>query len=194
MRNAAAPPNRNFASGIRLGSAFKTREQKYRACIFPKISNHRDIPPRQEGRSRTSRTRGGMRWTWMCLTDERRKRGRRSRVVPTPRRWRQVSRIFQRCARGDGGKQALAHQGEHGVSRKTNRAGKAGVFFAYTCGLRAFCATFSREGPRVRGEHPACALSIEGGQASWQSSGETRREDASVCALLFDNQICCCGR
>src|SRR5579871_1892750 len=53
----------------------------------------------EEGRSRTSRT-----WRRDAVdadvpTDERRRRGRRSRVVPTPRRWRQVLRRLQKACR-----------------------------------------------------------------------------------------------
>jgi hypothetical protein len=50
------------------------------------------IPPRQEGRYASSRTRGGMRWTLMRQSDERRDGGRRSRVVLAPLGWCQVSR------------------------------------------------------------------------------------------------------
>jgi len=55
-----------------------------------------DIPPRHEGRTRRHETRGGMRWTWGCRQTCGTLRGRRNRVVPTPRRWRQVSRRLQR--------------------------------------------------------------------------------------------------
>jgi hypothetical protein len=44
--------------------------------------------PDQEGRFAI--VTNGMRWTWMTSPDERRHRGRRSRVVLTPRRWRQL--------------------------------------------------------------------------------------------------------
>src|SRR5882757_3613764 len=48
---------------------------------------------------------------------------RRSRVVPTPRRWRQVLRYDPR---GDGGKKAV-HQGGHVISRKTIAQGRPGA-------------------------------------------------------------------
>jgi hypothetical protein len=44
-----------------------------------------------------------MRWTFFVPDDERRESGRRSRVVLTPRRWRQALR---QCPQGDGGKKA----------------------------------------------------------------------------------------
>jgi hypothetical protein len=51
----------------------------------------RAVPPRQEGRMRyRHETRGGMRWTRHVRTTNDVVRGRRSRVVLTPRRWRQV--------------------------------------------------------------------------------------------------------
>jgi hypothetical protein len=60
---------------------------------FRRRANHlyqfaRPVP--QRGGSRSSRTRGGMRWTWAVLLTRARYCGRRSRVVLTPRRWRQV--------------------------------------------------------------------------------------------------------
>jgi hypothetical protein len=69
----------------------------------PKSPLHarRPIPPR--GVSRSSRTRGGTRWTQAALLTRAWFCGRRSRVVLTPRRWRQVG---GRNFTGDGGKQA----------------------------------------------------------------------------------------
>jgi len=50
----------------------------------------------QKGGSRSSRTRGGMRWTQAALLTRARACGRRSRVVLTPRRWRQVGGAIYR--------------------------------------------------------------------------------------------------
>src|ERR1700675_824820 len=55
-----------------------------------------------------------------AATDERGRCGRRSRVVLTPRCWRQVSWIY---SRGDGGKQA-GHRGERAISCKTIAQGR----------------------------------------------------------------------
>jgi hypothetical protein len=49
---------------------------------------HRPVP--QRGGSRSSRTRDRMRWTQAALKTRALTCGRRSRVVLTPRRWRQV--------------------------------------------------------------------------------------------------------
>ena len=48
------------------------------------------VSSHQRGGSRSSRTRGGMRWTPIAPLTNGAERGRRSRVVLTPRRWRQV--------------------------------------------------------------------------------------------------------
>src|ERR1700692_1740072 len=70
-----------------------------------RIANQRysfSVPP-MEGRCATSSTRGGMRWTRGGALTRHCSRGRRSRVVLTPRRWCQVLRD---CPRGDGGNKA----------------------------------------------------------------------------------------
>ena len=59
--------------------------------------------PTQRGGSRSSRTRGGMRWTQAALKTRALACGRRRRVVLTPRRWRQVGGSN---SAGDGGKRA----------------------------------------------------------------------------------------
>jgi hypothetical protein len=62
-------------------------------CFSPRAIDgyFRPVPPRQEGRMRyRHETRGGMRWTRHVRTTDDVVRGRRSRVVLTPRRWCQV--------------------------------------------------------------------------------------------------------
>jgi hypothetical protein len=83
--------------------------------------------------------------------------GRRSRVVLTPRRWRQVLRI---TLRGDGGKKADL-RGERGISRKPLRAGMPGdsgatavntrVHFPHLCAHEAVGALGIRHSPRPFG-------------------------------------------
>src|SRR5450756_2926685 len=66
--------------------------------VFPKFYLTHDpnhfisaaIPSHLRGVSRTSRTRGGLRWTRGALLTRARTCGWRSRVVLTPRCWRQV--------------------------------------------------------------------------------------------------------
>src|SRR6202011_4436862 len=78
--------------------------KKYSACAVGQItatSFRRPAP--LEGRSRSSRTWGGMRWTlWRRKTSDA-WGGRRSRVILTPRRWRQGLRDDPQ---DDGGKRA----------------------------------------------------------------------------------------
>jgi hypothetical protein len=58
----------------------------------------RAIPHPQEGRIAIVTDVGrGMRWTLWRRVDERRHGGRRSRVVLTPRRWRQALRIIRKA-------------------------------------------------------------------------------------------------
>jgi hypothetical protein len=75
------------------------RSLGHRPALFTKIilfsidSNHFHIAAvssHLRGVSRSSRTRGGMRWTRMAPMTNGAYRGRRSRVVLTPRRRRQV--------------------------------------------------------------------------------------------------------
>jgi hypothetical protein len=89
-------------------------------------ANHfhiRGRPPHQRGVSRSSRTRGWMRWTRAALLTRALARGWRRRVVLTPRCWCQAR--GKSFPRGDGGKKA-DHRGEPAISRKPSRAGMPG--------------------------------------------------------------------
>ncbi len=82
---------RNLLNRIKLMLPVQPSSQKYFRSLLTQItciSLHRPVP--QRGGSRSSRTRGGMRWTQAALLTRARACGRRSRVVLTPRRWRQV--------------------------------------------------------------------------------------------------------
>src|SRR3954447_13416123 len=76
-----------------------------------------------KGRSRSSRTRDGMRWTRMAPLTNGAERGRRSRVVLTPRRWRQVLRSD---AQGDGDNKARSPGRSRRKPLKPPRAGMPG--------------------------------------------------------------------
>jgi hypothetical protein len=76
--------------------------------IFPAVPSH------LRGGSRSSRTRGGMRWTRMALLTRALSCGRRSRVVLTPRRWRQVRRRRLRLMTVTN---KPGHRGEHEGNR-----------------------------------------------------------------------------
>jgi hypothetical protein len=62
--------------------------QKYSDFPKTRITLYPPRPAPHEGRSRSSRTWGGMRWTRMAPLTNGAGCGRRSRVVLTPRRWR----------------------------------------------------------------------------------------------------------
>jgi hypothetical protein len=87
----------------------------------------RPVPrPHRRGASRSSRTLGagcdGRAW----CTDECARRGRRSRVVLAPRRWREVGDNAPHCA-GDGDNKPDRRR-ERGISRKTIARGMPGCF------------------------------------------------------------------
>src|SRR6202011_3419285 len=111
----------------------------------------RAIPPHKRGVSRSSRTRGGVRWTRQRFAreviagrverlvsgqqhaDERCCSVRRSRVVLTPRRWRQVRGGLvgptgrrQTIFAGDGGKRARSPRRARRKPLKPLRAGMPG--------------------------------------------------------------------
>ena len=72
-------------------------------CSLPNQFTHAPSHPARGAARDRHETRGGMRWPrWTRLTSVTRC-GRRSRVVLTPRRWRQVSRV---TSWSDGGKKA----------------------------------------------------------------------------------------
>jgi hypothetical protein len=75
-------------SPIRLSSPFR---KKILVLFQPKSLLQRAIPSRLRGRIAIVTDVGyGMRWTRQCQKTNDVARGRRSRVVLTPRRWRQV--------------------------------------------------------------------------------------------------------
>jgi hypothetical protein len=78
-------------------------EKIFTFCLRPKSNHNSAIPARTRGASRSSRTLDRDAMDVATPKDERRFRGRRSRVVLTPRRRRQVSRKYPR---GDGDKEA----------------------------------------------------------------------------------------
>jgi hypothetical protein len=70
------------------------------------------------------------------LSDVRHRRGRRNRVVPTPRRWRQVSRRLQRPAARRWWQSSIGSPRRARISRKPLRREGRSVS-ACTCGFRA---------------------------------------------------------
>src|SRR5579863_2089905 len=136
-------------------------------------------PVPNEGRCATSSTRGGMRWTRRCCETSDVCGGRRSRVVLTPRRWRQVGDDALHRA-DDGGKKARSPgrarykllkplRGECRVNR-CDRGDYACVFFISHTRLRALS------------ERPAfpAPSDFEKARVSLINSGALRRGNAGV--------------
>src|ERR1700761_593329 len=116
-----------------------------------------------------------MRWAPWHAADERAQGGRRSRVVLTPRRWRQVAaRKFAAAmvARKPG------HQGEPEVSRKPSRRESRFDPVEPVVLPRAFFCT----DPRVRSAPGfPCALCLRAAPKFMKSSGRGGRENAGAC-------------
>ena len=150
--------------------------RKYSAFAVGQISDFNwRVSPDERG-VRTSRTRGEMRWTRRWRRRAQAARVRRSRVVLTPRCWRQLG---GKCPAGDGGKRAV-HRGEHEVSRKATAQGRPGCS-ACTCML--VCAFLVRNCTRDRGcsVHPVFpAPSIFEGANEVANLGRRRREIAKL--------------
>jgi hypothetical protein len=94
--------------------------------------------------------------------------------------------------RGDGGNQALAHQGEHGVSRSTNRAGKAGVFLRLHLWTSRPLRDFFARGPTGAGGHSAFPAPSHSkrGAITLKARTRSRREEGLLRSWLFDKETC----
>src|SRR5205085_12654170 len=107
-------------------------------------------------------------------------------VVATVKPWRmRHARQPARCRRlspGRGRPKGTRLPGEHGISRPTIAQGRPSDWLHLYAAVRFFCVCFSRSGPRVpAGTRPSLRPLGQEGEATKQSSGETRREDAKLC-------------
>src|SRR6202161_2624358 len=110
---------------IRLIWVVQSFAQKYSHFLLTQITCISLVIPAQHRgafRDRHGR-RGGMRWTRVALKTRAQSCGRRSRVVLTPRRWRQVG---GRDSAGDGGKQARSPRRARSKLLNPSRAGMPG--------------------------------------------------------------------
>ena len=167
--------------------------QKY--SDFPKTqitSKLSAVSSHSRGVSRSSRTRGGMRWTQAVLLTRARACGRRSRVVLTPRRWRQALRKAmstlsgptRRCPRGDGDKTARSPGRARRKPLKPLRAGMPGVSGVPVASTPVlFCCT----GGCGCAEHPAFPTpSIFGAENSCTARAPRAAETQGCDYSLFD--------
>jgi hypothetical protein len=115
---------------------FARRANLSQSALLISIPNQKQNPhvsSHMRGVSRSSRTRDGMRWTRAVLLTRAQACGRRSRVVLTPRRWRQVGEVAMSALTGltrradDGDKRARSPGRARRKPLKPLRAGMPGV-------------------------------------------------------------------
>jgi hypothetical protein len=147
--------------------------------LFPSDANHLHIPRHPGPHKGAFRDRHGrkvgMRWTQAALLTRALTCGRRSRVVLTPRRWRQV--LSEAIRKSDGGKKARSPGRARSKPLTPSRAGMPGDpgatvvtnARAYYSPRAAAGATGTRHSPRP--------LS---GERDMHNSGASRRENAEV--------------
>jgi len=148
--NLAAALRQNNPTGKSLlifGNGVKSQIQKYSAFAVGQIRGTIRPSHPMRGALRTSRTRGGMRWTRMLRLDERGRCGRRSRVVLAPRWWRQVP--WKQALLGDDGGKKPVHRGELDISRKPSRRESRDASAEPVCSC-AFSLCKSHARPRVQ--------------------------------------------
>jgi hypothetical protein len=113
-------------------------------------------------------------------------RGRRSRVVLTPRRWCQVF-VESNFRESDGGKRARS-PGRARSKPINHRAGNAGSSWR-TCGNYARVLFLFRTRGCGCGGHPAFPAPSAFGGGSCTARANSRRESESLCLQLFENWI-----
>src|SRR5205823_10491006 len=101
---------------------------------------------------------------------------RRSRVVLTPRCWRQVG---GRYPAGDGGKRAV-HRGELEVSRKAIAQGRPECSRCPVCSCALLFAQIARETAGAASTRSSLRPQSSGGQIKMQTSDAMRRKKAKV--------------
>ena len=164
-----------------------------KSLLYPR----RLVPSR--GVSRSSRTRGGMRWTQAALLTRAPICGRRSRVVLMPRRWHQVGGSNSAIRRW----QTSPVTGESTKETvKTIACGNAGIF-RWTCGDYARVVIFSHARLRVHWAPGIPHALIFGADGSCIHSGAWRREIAGLCRPASSSRrtpgpittgLCCCAK
>src|SRR3954451_10270617 len=168
-----------------LNSDFPKSCQARESKIFRLTSrpNHRHNSARltaDEGRSRTSRTRGEMRWTLTVRSTFAPEAY--GEVVWFGRRGAGVKRAIRSA--GDGGKRAVL-RGEHEVSRKAIAQGRPECS-ACTCMLVCPFVCANRTRDRGCSKHPVFpAPSDRRGQTKMQASDAMRREIAASYSVVI---------
>jgi len=124
-----------------------------------------------------------MRWTRAALLTRALACGRRSRVVLTPRRWRQAS---QKYLRGDGDKKARSPGRARRKPLKPLR--REGRVFRWTCGDALACFLhFARGAAGAAGTRLSLRPLISGGWFS-HNSGVSCRGKVDVCFTVIASE------
>src|SRR3954452_15668705 len=133
-----------------------------------------------KGRSRSSRTRDGMRWTRMAPLTNGAERGRRSRVVLMPRRWRQVLR-----KQSDGDNKARPPGRSRRKPLKPSRAGMPDGPGEPT--VTTSCALYPILHARLRvHQAPGIPHALLGRKLTCTTRAHSRRENENAYDLLPD--------
>jgi hypothetical protein len=165
---------------INLIWVVQSPSQKYSRSLLTQITCiSLAIPAHTQGafRDRHER-RAGMRWTRVALLTRALSCGRRSRVVLTPRRWRQVS---QKYLRDDGGKKARSPGRARNKLLKPSRAGMPGDPGATVVTNACVLLPYTR-GCGCNG-HPAFPTPSLGERISFKNSGARASRDREC---MFD--------
>src|SRR3954452_25590591 len=123
-----------------------------------------------------------MRWTWMAPLTNGAERGRRSRVVLTPRRWRQVLRSD---AQGDGDNKARSPGRSRRKPLKPPRAGMPGCSGEPM--VTTSCALYPILHARLRvHQTPGIPHALLGRKLTCTTRAHSRRENENAYDLLPD--------
>src|SRR5213595_822776 len=109
---------------------------------------------------------------------------RRSRVVLTPRCWRQVG---GRYPAGDGGKRAV-HRGERAISRKAIAQGRPECSSCPVCSCAVLFAQIARGTAGAASTRSSLRPLFRGGQTKLQTSGDQRREIANAYSVVVTRE------
>jgi hypothetical protein len=139
--------------------------------------------PIKRGGSRSPRTRGGEQWTLVSSQGVREASGRPSRVVLTPRRWRQLAQCV--ALRGDGGKKARFTRVSAEESRKTIAQGMPASIRRTCGGLTRVLFIFAREAAGALASGIPCALNWRGREFCKAWAQIASREGEPLFAILL---------
>src|SRR5205814_9364559 len=110
---------------------------------------------------------------------------RRSRVVLTPRCWRQAG---GKCPAGDGGKRAV-HRGERAISRKAIAQGRPECSRCPVCSCAFLFAQIARETAGAASTRSSLRPLIEERANEMQTSGSSCRENTNAHSVVITRLV-----